>query len=88
MTATVGGASQDLIAVEDGDSGRFGVTFALSSVGTVPGAEGTDVQVEYVFFDANQVERFLTASATWANIAKFEDDLFINGPCFLQTLEP
>ncbi len=88
VTATVGGASQDLIAVESGDSGRFGVTFALSSVGAVPGSEGTDVQVEYVFFDANQVERSLTASATWANIAKFEDDLFINGPCFLRTLEP
>lgn len=88
VKATVGGASQDLVAVENGDSGSFTVTFALSSVGTVPGPDAIDVTVQYEFLDANDAERTISASATWANIEPFEDDAWIGGFCFLRSLGP
>ncbi len=48
-------------------------------------AEDTPVTFRYAY-DPDNPERALTATATWAHIEDFEDDLWIGGPCFVDTL--
>jgi len=84
--------------IEQGDSGRFTLQFQISpSAGTDKGegslflasstADDVKVEATYTFTDANAVERELSASATWANIVKFNDDLWVGGGlCFLGSL--
>ncbi len=85
VSATVGGASQDLQATEEGDTGRFTFTFGLATVGSVPGPDGVAVSVEYAFVDAQGIDRALTALARWANIVDFKDEVIL-GVCFLEAL--
>lgn len=83
---SVGSASENLTATEEGDTGRFTFTVRLADLADVPSSDGVDVTVEYAFLDPNQAERTLVARARWANIVSFEDDLWIGGLCFLEAL--
>ncbi|PLX41975.1 MAG: hypothetical protein C0609_10515 [Deltaproteobacteria bacterium] len=60
------------------------LTFPVTST-----PDGVDITVEY-YKDINDIldnlPPTLRAAATWAEILDFEDDLFIGGPCFLETL--
>jgi hypothetical protein len=93
VEATVGGETKPLTATEDGDTGQFTFRFTISLstdsddtflVGST--AEAVPIVVVYPFIDADGNEQTLVATASWANIVDFQDDLFINGPCFLDTL--
>ncbi|PLX38905.1 MAG: hypothetical protein C0608_11520 [Deltaproteobacteria bacterium] len=60
------------------------LTFPVTST-----PDGVDITVEYykdIDDILNSLPPTLTAAATWAEILDFEDDLFIGGPCFLETL--
>ena len=96
VTLAIGGDSRDFNPSETGaDSGTFVQTFHIVPSGTAGGSgsefqvssSAADVPVEarYEFTDASDVDRELTATASWANIVKFEDDLWI-GSCFLRSL--
>jgi len=94
IEVTVGSTARQLEVTEDGDTGRFTLTFGFtlgeSTSDTVfpvqSTADGVPVAVSYTFTDALGVERTLAVSASWANIEDFEDDLWIGGPCFLGVL--
>jgi DNA-binding beta-propeller fold protein YncE len=63
------------------EAGGSGEEFLASS-----SADDVPVQALYAFTDANDQPRELTATASWANIVSFEDDLIVGGPCFLGIL--
>jgi hypothetical protein len=95
VDATVGNTTKPLTSMEEDDTGQFSFSFTFSTSTesddtflVSSGTEGVPVVVTYTFLDAVGNQRSLIATASWANIVDFDDDFFINGPCFLRTLSP
>lgn len=88
ITITVRTVTQTLTGEELDDTGRFTFTVPLANIGPLPASgEKVPVSVSYTFRDANLANRTLPPrTAIWANIAPFEDDAWIGGPCFLEAL--
>lgn len=94
LSATVGGDTKQLSAQEEADSGRFTTAFGFSlgassaNVFQVSGSSDVKITVTYSYRDINSVQRTIVRTASWANIVEFEDDLWIGGPCFVDSLLP
>ncbi|RMG94374.1 MAG: hypothetical protein D6708_04240, partial [Candidatus Dadabacteria bacterium] len=64
---------------------RFAETAGPDAIQVSSTAEDTPIEFRYQY-DPADANRVLTATASWANIEDFEDDLWIGGPCFLEVL--
>ena len=76
VEGTPGVFTRSFVFSEEGGEGAIQVT---SSAADVP------ITFEY-HYDPEDDRRVLTATASWANVKPFEDDLWIGGPCFVRTL--
>ncbi len=64
---------------------RFSETGGPDAIRVASTPEDTPVTFRYAY-DPERADRVLTATVTWAHIEDFEDDFWIGGPCFLDTL--
>ncbi len=85
----VNGASKEIPETEN--PGVFARTLRFSETGgpdaiqVASTSEDTPITFRYAY-DPDHADRVLTATATWAHIEDFEDDFWIGGPCFIDTL--
>ena len=88
VTITINGSEREL---KSSAPGVFTGSFVFSeedAPGTAPvQSTPVDTVVEFRYaYDPDDPGRVLTATATWAHIEDFEDDLWIGGPCFVEAL--
>ncbi len=86
----INGTPHDVPEVE-GTPGVFTRSFVFSEEGGEDAIQVTssasDVPITFEYpYDPEDDRRVLTATASWANVKPFEDDLWIGGPCFVRTL--
>lgn len=97
MVAVKVGAVEENLLMTPVSPGVYSLTFGFTTSTaatpanpphnfTVDPATENDIQVSYTYNDLLGAPHTITISATWVEIAPFEDDLLIGGPCFLESV--